>query len=807
MVNENAVLNEEKQILVGIAEPGIKKQVEKFLKQHRQSRREREMLEKLHQLSLAINSAIELDEILKLTCKAAVEIFNVDHSGVVLFEKSLLKGKVIAEYPPQENFVETEIPVKGIPLEEQLVYHREIINISDFSRCESLGPVQKTLIGLNIRSVLIVPVVLNGKVIASFSLDMLTRNRVFYKDEIELCKKFAGQVATAMGKARYVEELSIINRIGHDIGYAAPLEMDIKKILELVRKHAGKLIDVSNFYTAVYDEETNRYSFPLHVDEQDDISSISSEKMSRSLTDYVRRTRESLLVDHEKCRELIGKGEIEIVGTPTRVWLGAPLIARNKVLGVMAVQNYDSENAYDEDDLRLLQTIASQTAIAIDNAQLFGRIQEQRCNQVKAVRQISGSIAASVEQEEMFLGILKWAVYLIGEARLAEIWLLNRETGEQEAIATHGVKTRDEYRKIPVDQGIIGWAARHKKSVLVPDVSRDNRYLSVYEGTGSEIAVPLLKEKELIGVLNIEHLRVNIFNRDDLALAEAIAGLVVVAIENARLYEDLDHKIKDLENANKQIAATQEFLTRTTIASDFIHRLNNLAGTIPTRINMAREKLDTANPRDAEVIRQLNIIASHSESLLEAAQKIKNTEQTQAPEHLAVNELLELAVKKAMAAMQDIEKQVCIQKNFASNLQTICVDRNKLLDTLVNILLNAVEATPDAGRLILFTGEGYLGDKPCIEIGISDTGAGIPVKDLPRIFDLYFTTKKNGLGLGLWRDKNFMKGLGGDIEVKSKDGQGSTFTIKIPYMCKYQLRNTKTWRYNNGIPKKCIDCG
>ena len=108
------------------------------------------------------------------------------------------------------------------------------------------------------------------------------------------------------------------------------------------------------------------------------------------------------------------------------------------------------------------------------------------------------------------------------------------------------------------------------------------------------------------------------------------------------------------------------------------------------------------------------------------------------------------------------------------------MERNKLLDTLVSVIQNGVEAMPEDGTLTLATRRGTIGDKPCIEIVVSDTGVGIPADHLPKIFDLFFTTKEKGLGFGLWRDRVFIKNLGGDIEVSSVVGKGTTFIIKIP---------------------------
>jgi ActR/RegA family two-component response regulator len=190
----------------------------KFAREKNQLHRERKMLEKLNQLSSEINAALELNEILELTCRAAVEIFNVDHSGVVLFRKDLQSGDVIAEYPTQKKIVGKEIKIKGIPIEEKLVYDKEIIHVPDVFNFKSLKEVHTILTCFDIRSLLIVPVILNDRVIASFSLDMIEMSRIFYPDEIELCKKLANQVAIAIAKTKYLKELSILNEIGHVLG-------------------------------------------------------------------------------------------------------------------------------------------------------------------------------------------------------------------------------------------------------------------------------------------------------------------------------------------------------------------------------------------------------------------------------------------------------------------------------------------------------------------------------------------------------------------------------------------------------------
>ena len=127
-----------------------------------------------------------------------------------------------------------------------------------------------------------------------------------------------------------------------------------------------------------------------------------------------------------------------------------------------------------------------------------------------------------------------------------------------------------------------------------------------------------------------------------------------------------------------------------------------------------------------------------------------------------------------------MKERTRVDKDITANLPLIYVERKKLLDTLFSIVQNGVEAMPEGGTLTLATRLGSLGDQPCIEVVVSDTGVGIAADDLPKIFDLFFTTKAKGLGFGLWRDRMFAKNLGGDIDVNSTVGEGTTFTIKLP---------------------------
>jgi two-component system NtrC family sensor kinase len=194
---------------------------------------------------------------------------------------------------------------------------------------------------------------------------------------------------------------------------------------------------------------------------------------------------------------------------------------------------------------------------------------------------------------------------------------------------------------------------------------------------------------------------------------------------------------------------------------------------------MAKDYLDPDQPKDARVIRQLDRIAYDAVELMQAARIIKHPE-TQAPERVDLNELIDTALERVWASHLDAEGRIEVEKKFAVDLPPLYLERDRLLDTFISLIQNGVEAIMDEGTLTISTGACSIRDKPGLEIAISDTGVGIADEQLPHIFDIFATTKERGLGFGLWIDRTFIQGLGGEIEVQSEVGVGSTFTVRLP---------------------------
>lgn len=174
---------------------------------------------------------------------------------------------------------------------------------------------------------------------------------------------------------RRAEELAVLNEVGRAIN--ARLEMD--RLLEEIRRQARRLMDVSNFYVALLDEEAGQLVFPLfYRDGQRE--EVPPQNHDEGFTGHVVHTREPLLLGNAP-KEVTGRG-LKYLGDTCRSWLGVPMIVGERVLGVITVQSYDQPHVFDSGDAEILQTIAAQAAIALENARLYQET-HQRAEQLR----------------------------------------------------------------------------------------------------------------------------------------------------------------------------------------------------------------------------------------------------------------------------------------------------------------------------------------------------------------------------------------------------------------------------------------
>jgi PAS domain S-box-containing protein len=521
----------------------------KFAKEQAQFRRERKMLEKLQELSVAINSAVELQEIQNIGCKAAVEIFNADHSALVLFEKDLSTGKVIAEYPETKDFIGIEIQVKGIPAEERLVYNKEIINISNAANFEAFKDIKTLINAVDIRSILIVPVVLGGNVIASFSLDMKSENRIFYPCEIELCRKLADQIAVAIGNAelfkdarRRIRALEIVDNIVHIMS----TKLNTEDLLQTMVTQITEKLNCSHctiFFPEMIKGQPVLVPRKTHGLNTEQIITRTF-RPGEGLAGWVFQHGKSIVAPDVRNDKRYAPAR-QRKSFPHSM-LVVPLKVGAKTIGVICAEQ-DKINWFSESDRQLVDTLARHAGIAIERALDLNLLQE-----------IGLQIISIKEEKETLQRIIT-----------GTIELTNTTSGIIYSVSDDGKSVVRSYPYPPDldhppprmhrEKGLTRKIINEGKILMIPDISKDARVNPrLLEYLRSLIGVPLKIKKKVVGVLFLHDKKPRSFTEMEISLLEILASQAAIAIYNSRLYQESQRQLTEIEalyETSQEIAA------------------------------------------------------------------------------------------------------------------------------------------------------------------------------------------------------------------------------------------------------------
>ena len=508
-----------------------------------------------------------------------------------------------------------------------------------------------------------------------------------------------------------------------------------------------------------------------------------------------------------------GNRETNLLPGPTvralecRGYLGVPMLSRSgKVAGVIRALTYQPRD-FTQRQVNLIQQFANGAAIALDNARLLQEMTAKN-KEIESVNFRLGQLLAEQNAlREIFTGInlldldallrqlAEHAAKLLSADHIV-VRLLNKQ-GALETVALVG-----EGAESLRDQVLISgtrrstWVIENRRPLAIRDISQDKIFgpghLMRAMGVKGYLCFPLIsRDRKPIGTLQVTTLTEREFQQDEIILAQQFASVAAIAIENARLYEEVQQKSQELEDAFK---AKTAFLN--TMAHELRTPLNVMVGT-----------------------QQLILDGVYGEVSEEAKKGLKVIGRQAFTMVQLINEILDLARVEAGGVSSDVDNfpieeiLIDLQSDFAPlvkekglNLEMkvdnpplrLNTNKQKMKEILQNLLLNAVKYT-DRGeikvRACALFGAPESGDKGgrlCITI--EDTGIGISETDLPYIFDPFYMVqgvdrrKYPSTGLGLTIVKRLVELLHGDVRVESKLGKGSTFSVLLPVLLPTESR-------------------
>ena len=461
--------------------------------------------------------------------------------------------------------------------------------------------------------------------------------------------------------------------------------------------------------------------------------------------------------------------------------LGVPLLRDGLVIGVIFVGKVVPQ-PFTEKQINLVSVFADQAVIAIENTRLLSEVRES-LQQQTATADVLKVISRSTFDLQSVLDTLVQSAARLCEADNSVLFRLegsNCVRGASYGLLPEFLEFRKN-RPVTVGRGsAIGRAALEGKIVHIPDVLADPEYTNweaqKLGGFRSTLGVPLMREGVSIGVLGLTRSEPRAFTDKQIDLLTTFADQAVIAIENVRLFNEIQDKSKQLAEASQH---KSQFL------ANMSHELRTPLNAIIGVSEMLREDAE-ALKQDVEPLDRVLGAARHLLALINDILDLSKIEAGRMELHLesfALAPLIDGVIKTIEPLAAKSGNRVAVHCD--PTIGTMHADQMRLRQALLNLMSNANKFT-DRGTITIDARQRQEGTRDWVTISVADTGIGMTTEQMGKLFqefsqaDASTTRKYGGTGLGLAISKRFCQMMGGDITVESEPGRGSTFTIRLP---------------------------
>jgi signal transduction histidine kinase len=473
-----------------------------------------------------------------------------------------------------------------------------------------------------------------------------------------------------------------------------------------------------------------------------------------------------------------------------RTFLVTPLLREGTAIGVINIRRTEVKPFTDK-QVTLLETFASQAVIAIENVRLFQELEArtrqlaQSVGELKALGEVGQAVSSTLDLQTVLSTIVGRAVQLSG-TDCGIIYEYDEPTQEFHLRASHQMEEElvKAYQATPlrIGEGATGRAAETKMPTQIADLHQEQEFATrglrpilSRLGYRSLLAVPLLLDQKIMGALTIYRRQTGTFAPEVVNLLQTFATQSVLAIQNARLFREIEDKGRELEAANRH---KSEFLANVS------HELRTPLNAIIGFSEVLQERLfGELNEKQAEYTDDILSSGRHLLSLINDILDLSKIEAGRMELEVTTFDLAG-AIENALLLIRERANRhgIKLDRVIDDRLGDFTGDERKVKQVLVNLLSNAVKFTPEGGQIKV---EATLGESAVI-FSVTDTGIGIAPQDHEAIFEEFrqvgtnYAQKREGTGLGLSLTRKFVELHGGKIWVESEVGKGSKFTFTLP---------------------------
>jgi GAF domain-containing protein len=504
-------------------------------------------------------------------------------------------------------------------------------------------------------------------------------------------------------------------------------------------------------------------------------------------------------------------GGTDYIKEPFASWVGVPMIAGDAVLGVIATYHKTLDYVYTRDDQEILSLLANQAAVALENARLYADLEERTQQLQKRTQELEDRTRQVLERNRQLAALQAIGVKMTSQLDLTEV--LGSITEQANAIMSASFATlfpydaaQDQfeagYRKghadvepsIPSNSGFTARIVKTRQPMFVEDALNEpgvKRTFIEGKGVKSFAAVPLIMKDKVLGVLYVNYLATHTFSSDERETLSLLGNQAAVAIENARLYTEMEQRVVERTQAwqtardeaavaeRKRLDA-EKWAELGKTAGSLAHRIGNKGGIIRVSIGDVKDRLREQGIQDEVLLEKVETIARNNEYLLEMSDLLFKPVQASTAEttRMSLGLLLAEAIKSA-----EIPQEVQVEVGAGVSLLPDVPANRSFVEVFTEIIINALTAMEASPQKVLTIDGRVVNDS--VEISFADTGSGIPDDKLERLFDLFtqLSDKPIGAGrrgFGLWWVRSFLSSIGGEIMGKSELDSGSVFTIRLP---------------------------
>lgn len=535
------------------------------------------------------------------------------------------------------------------------------------------------------------------------------------------------------------KRVELEREVTFEIIHAVNVTDNLDDLLKRIHKALGKVLSAENCFVALYEPSTGMFHFPFFVDQFD--QAPPPQQVGKSCTAYVFRTGRAMLIPQKAFDRLAAEGEVELVGTPSPGWLGAPLRTPAATIGVLVVQHYEDENAYTQRDLEFLSSVGGQIAVAIERKRAEERVGESEARLRVIIEQLP-SVLWTVDSELRITSALGAGLTRAG---LNQAQILG--------------KTLFDYFETS-DQTILPIAA-HRRAIA---------------------GEPVTFQMEWKGVNYACH--VEPFRGAD----GSLQGAICMSLD-----------VTDRKQLEEQLRQAQKMEAVGRLAGGIAHDFNNLLMVIQGYADLLTDRLRDGDParKNAE---QIQTAAQRATSLTRQLLAFSR-KQMLAPKVLNIYSVV-TDMEKILRRL--IGEDILLECSSTTDLGLVKADRSQIEQVILNLAVNARDAMPQGGRLTIETANveldasfshppAVLAPGKYVMLAVTDNGCGMDAETQAHIFEPFFTTKEKGkgTGLGLATVYGIVKQSGGYVWVYSEPGRGTSFKIYLPRIAEEASTSTR----------------